>query len=127
MKKSKKIFVLVGEESGDIIASDLIHEMKIQNRDKFNLKFYGVTGPRMKSYGVSTIFDFTEINFLGVSEIISNFFSLKIKLNKLIKNKARLICHVFLKFNCFLLIKTFAASSPDHQIIKYENINFWWH
>ena len=85
MKKSKKIFVLVGEESGDIIASDLIHEIKIQNRDKFDLKFYGVTGPRMKSYGVSTIFDFTEINYLGVSEIISNFFSLKIKLNKLIK------------------------------------------
>ena len=85
MKKSIKIFVLVGEESGDIIASDLIHEIKIQNRDKFDLKFYGVTGPRMKSYGVSTIFDFTEINYLGFSEIILNFFSLKIKLNKLIK------------------------------------------
>ena len=85
MKKSKKIFVLVGEESGDIIASDLIQEIKKQNKDKFDLKFYGVTGPRMKSYGVSTIFDFTEINYLGVSEIISNFFSLKIKLNKLIK------------------------------------------
>ena len=85
MKKSKKIFVLVGEESGDIIASDLIQEIKKQNKDKFDLKFYGVTGPRMKLYGVSTIFDFTEINYLGVSEIISNFFSLKIKLNKLIK------------------------------------------
>ncbi len=85
MKKSKKIFVLVGEESGDIIASDLIHEIKIQNRDKFDLKFYGVTGPRMISHGVSTIFDFTEINYLGVSEIVSNFFSLKIKVNKLIK------------------------------------------
>ncbi len=85
MKKLKKIFVLVGEESGDIIASDLIQEIKKQNNDKFNLKFYGVTGPRMKSIGVSTLFDFTEINYLGVSEIISNFFSLKIKLNKLIK------------------------------------------
>ena len=85
MKKLKKIFVLVGEESGDIIASDLIQEIKKQNNDKLNLKFHGVTGPRMKSNGVSTIFDFTEINYLGVSEIISNFFSLKIKLNKLIK------------------------------------------
>ena len=85
MKKSKKIFVLVGEESGDIIASDLIQEIKKQNNDKFNFKFYGVTGPRMKSHGVFTIFDFTEINYLGVSEIILNFFSLKIKLNKLIK------------------------------------------
>ena len=85
MKKSKKIFVLVGEESGDIIASDLIQEIKKQNKDKFDLKFSGVTGPRMKLFGVSTIFDFTEINYLGVSEIISNFISLKIKLNKLIK------------------------------------------
>jgi len=85
LKKSKKIFVLVGEESGDIIASDLIQEIKKQNKDKLDIKFFGVTGPRMKLFGVSTIFDFTEINYLGVSEIISNFFSLKIKLNKLIK------------------------------------------
>ena len=85
MKKLKKIFVLVGEESGDIIASDFIQEMKKQNNDKFNLKFYGITGPRMKSNGVTTIFDFTEINYLGVSDIISNVFSLKIKLDKLIK------------------------------------------
>ena len=53
MKNSKKIFVLVGEESGDIIASDFIQEIKKQNNDKFNLKFYGITGPRMKSNGVS--------------------------------------------------------------------------
>jgi lipid A disaccharide synthetase len=39
LKKSKKIFVLVGEESGDIIASDLIQEIKKQNKDKFDLKF----------------------------------------------------------------------------------------
>ena len=85
MSKLKKIFVLVGEESGDIIASDLIQEIKKQNNDNFNLKFYGVTGPRMKSHGVFTIFDFTEINYLGVSEIILNFLSLKLKLYKLIK------------------------------------------
>lgn len=46
--------------------------------------------------------------------------------NKLIKNKERLICHVFLKFNCIFVNKTFAASSPDHQIIKYENIKNTW-
>ena len=67
MKKSKKIFVLVGEESGDIIASDLIQEIKKQNKDKLELNFFGVTGPRMKSYGVSTIFDYTKINYLGIS------------------------------------------------------------
>ena len=39
LKKIKKIFVLVGEESGDIIASDLIQEIKKQNNDKFNLIF----------------------------------------------------------------------------------------
>ena len=85
MNKLKKIFVLVGEESGDIIASDLIKEIKKQNKNKFNLEFFGVTGPRMKSNGVSTLLDFTKINYLGISEIMLNFFSLKIKLNKLIK------------------------------------------
>ena len=81
MKKSKKIFVLVGEESGDIIASDLIQEIKKQNKDKFDLKFYGVTGPRMKSHDVLTIFDFTEINYLGVSEIILKLMKLYLMTN----------------------------------------------
>ena len=39
----------------------------------------------MKSFGVSTIFDYAKLNYLGISEIIFNFFSLKINLNKLIK------------------------------------------
>ena len=51
--KKLKNFSLVGEESGDIIASDFIQEMKKQNNDKFNLN-YGITGSRMKSNGVST-------------------------------------------------------------------------
>ena len=76
MNKLKKIFVLVGEESGDIIASDLIQELKKTNKGKFNLEFFGITGPRMRSNGVTTIFDFTKINYLGISEIILNFFSL---------------------------------------------------
>ena len=44
----------------------------------------------MKSCGVSTIFDYTKINYLGISEIILNFFSLKIKLKNLI-NKIKII------------------------------------
>ena len=90
MNKSKKIFILAGEDSGDIIASDLIQEIKKQNKNKFNLKFFGVTGPRMRSSGVFTIYDFTKINYLGISEILLNFFSLKIILNNLIK-KIKLI------------------------------------
>ena len=39
----------------------------------------------MRENGVSTIFDYTKINYLGISEIILNYFSLKIKLHKLIK------------------------------------------
>ncbi len=85
LKKSKTIFVLVGEDSGDIIASDLILEIQKQNKNKFDLKFFGVTGPRMKSIGVSTIFDFTKINFLGISEIALNLFSLKVNLKKLLR------------------------------------------
>ncbi len=85
MNKSKKIFILAGEESGDIIASDLVKEIKNQNKGKFDLEFFGITGPRMKSNGVSTIFDYTKINYFGISDIILNFLTLKIVLNKLIK------------------------------------------
>ena len=117
MNKSKKIFVLVGEDSGDIIASDLIKEINKQNKDKFDLKFFGVTGPRMKSHGVSTIFDYTKINYLGISEIIFNFISLKIKLNKLIKKIKKIKPDILITVDA----KLFSLSLA--KVLKKKNIS----
>ena len=77
--------MLVGEESGDIIASGLIKELKKQITGTYNLKFYGVTGHRLKAIGVHSIFDYSEINLLGFSDVFTNYF-LKKKLSVAVEN-----------------------------------------
>mgnify|MGYP001228925992 FL=1 len=84
IKKYKKIFILAGEESGDIIASDLIKEVKNQIKGEYNLKFYGVTGSRMKSEGVHSVLDYSKINYLGFTDVVLNFLQLKLRLHNLI-------------------------------------------
>lgn len=118
VNKSKRLFILVGEESGDIIASDLIQEIKNQNKDKFELEFFGVTGPRMRSLGVTTVFDFKEINYLGISEILLNFFSLKIRINNLVKKIKVFKPDIMITIDAKLFSLTLAKSLKKNNLSK---------
>ena len=79
MKKKIKIFILVGEDSGDFIASQLIKGFAIKKVK--NIEFHGVTGQRMKKLNVKSVFDFRKINVIGFKEILLNFFVIKKKIN----------------------------------------------
>ena len=111
----------------------MIQEIKKQNEDKLNLEFFGITGPRMKLCGVSTIFDFTKINYLGFSEIIFNFLPLKIKLNKLIKKvksiKPYILITIDAKLFSLLLAKDLKKRniSNDIKLIHVVLPTIWAH
>lgn len=83
--KKFKIFVLVGEESGDIIAADFIKELKKLDKN-ISFEFFGITGFRMKNLGVTSIFDYKKINYLGFLDVILNYIPLKLRLNRLVKD-----------------------------------------
>lgn len=76
-KINSNVFILAGESSGDIHSAKLVEELKLVNTD-FN--FYAVGGNNLKNAGAELLFDFKEINFIGFSAIIKNYFSLKRKL-----------------------------------------------
>ena len=76
-KKKLQIFILVGEESGDLIASGLIKELK-KNYNKMQIDFFGVTGPRMLDLGVKSLLEYNKINYLGFFEVMLNYIPLKL-------------------------------------------------
>jgi lipid-A-disaccharide synthase len=64
----KKIFIVAGEASGDIIGANLINAMQ----DK-NIEFRGIGGQMMQAAGANIIFHYKKISVIGFVEIFYHF------------------------------------------------------
>lgn len=68
-KLNKRIFIVAGEESGDVHGSHLVSEMlKIDPE----LSFYGHGGDKMKMAGVEIIEHITKLSLVGFTEVIKH-------------------------------------------------------
>ena len=63
----KKIFLIAGEASGDVLGARLINALKKQRHD---LEFSGVGGARMAEAGLVSQFPMQEISYMGLAEIL---------------------------------------------------------
>ena len=69
MKYPYKLFLSVGEASGDILAINLMKDLKANPECKF--KFYGIAGERMIKEGdITSIFPSKELSITGYLEIL---------------------------------------------------------
>lgn len=64
-----KIYIIAGEDSGDLHSSNLIKAMQAQQPE---LQFRGVGGDMMKSQGMELVAHIEDINFMGFMEVIKN-------------------------------------------------------
>ena len=78
----KKIFILTGESSGDILASKVIENLKKLNP---NVEYLCVGGENLKKIGIKSIYDLKEITYLGFTNVILNLFKIKKKINETVK------------------------------------------
>lgn len=72
----KKIYVIVGEASGDLHGANLIKELQ----KKQDIEIVGMGGTLMKEAGVKILHDYREVNYMGFVDVISN---LRVILNKI--------------------------------------------
>lgn len=83
-----KIAIVAGEPSGDLIASQLMSDLK--KFDK-NIEFIGVGGPRMEKIGLASLFDFSILSVMGIIDVLKNikklYFCRKKLIDFLIKEK----------------------------------------
>ena len=73
----KKIFVITGEASGDILASKIIEYIDIK---KIDIK--GIVGSKLKNKGIDGPFENKDITFFGITDVISNIIYIKKRLIK---------------------------------------------
>ena len=77
-----KIVVITGEESGDYLGAALLSAL-----DKFynqKLDIYGIGGKALKRKGIKNFYDISEINVMGIVEVIPKIFQIKNIINKTI-------------------------------------------
>ncbi|MBC8174854.1 MAG: lipid-A-disaccharide synthase [Candidatus Marinimicrobia bacterium] len=82
MAEFNKIFIVAGEESGDLHGSALVAELLNRKR---NLAFFGIGGNRMKEAGVSLIHHVDEMALMGFTEVINKYIFLKSAFDDCIK------------------------------------------
>ena len=108
-----KIGIVCGEHSGDRLGAELITELKKTH----DLNLYGVGGPKLEALGVSSLFNFSEINIMGLIDPLVNYRKLSQLRKSLIK--------IFTKEKIDFFI---GIDSPDfnigiHKALKTNHIN----
>ena len=98
----KKIFVLTGEPSGDILASKVIFKLKNSSP---NIEYLSVGGEHLKALGIKSIYDLKEITYLGFTKVLLNVFKINKKINETV-NK-------IIEFSPDIL---FSVDSPDFTL-----------
>jgi lipid-A-disaccharide synthase len=68
----KKVFIIAGEASGDLLGAKLMSEM----HTKGNFRFYGIGGKAMIEEGLESIFPMEKISLMGFLEILPKIFML---------------------------------------------------
>ena len=104
----KKIFILTGEISGDKLASKVITDLKKINP---NIQYLSVGGDNLKSIGIKSIYDLSEITYLGFTEVLLNLFKINRKINQTVKS--------ILDFDPDIL---FTVDSPDFTLRVAERV-----
>ena len=104
----KKIFILTGEASGDKLASKVLKEF-IKNNSQ--VEYLSVGGENLKSLGIKSIYDLKEVTYIGFTNVITNIFKIKKKINETVNS--------IIDFNPDIL---FTVDSPDFTLRVAEKV-----
>ena len=105
----KKIFILTGEPSGDKLAAKVISKLK-KIKDP-NISYTCLGGEELKSLGINSISNLSEVTYLGFTRVALNLFKIKKKINE--------TANKILEFNPDIL---FSVDSPDFTLRVAEKV-----
>lgn len=121
------IFLIAGEASGDVLGGKLIAKLKEKTKsDKefkdHKLELLGVGGENMKSQGLKSLFDMSELSLMGFIEIVPHIPKLLNRINQtaqsIIDTKPDIVVTIDSPDFCFRVIKKLNKNAITHNIKK---------
>lgn len=118
----KKIFIIAGEKSGDLLGSKIL-----KNISKKDFDIYGVGGELMLKSGLEkSLFPMEELSVMGVFEVLPKIFKLLKRIKETAKYIAELKPDIVLTIDspdfCFRVIKQVKKLDKDNNIKKVHFI-----
>lgn len=122
-----KVFIIAGEESGDLLGSKIMKELKTRKKDS-EVEFFGIGGEKMQKEGLSSIFPMHDLSIMGIVEIIPHIPKIlkriKQTVSEIVKIQPDIILTIDAPDFCFRVIKklkktnlkVFEASKKVHMI-----------
>ena len=104
----KKIFVLTGEPSGDKLASKVIAQLK---RSRSDIEYLSVGGEHLKALEIKSLYDLSEVTYLGFTKVLFNIFKIKKKISETVDK--------IIEFNPEII---FSVDSPDFTLRISKNV-----
>ncbi|KAL6518318.1 hypothetical protein OROMI_034019 [Orobanche minor] len=89
-----KVFIVVGEVSGDIIASCFMNSLK--RLSPFPVRFAGVGGLMMSQHGLNSLFPMEDIAVMGIWELLPHLSMFRVRLNEMVESALSFRPHVVL-------------------------------
>lgn len=123
--KPKRIFVLAGEASGDLLGGRLL--TAIRNQADFPVIFVGVGGETMADAGLNSLFPMSDLSHMGLVEVITHLPLIFRRLNQLtryiLETRPDMVVTIDLPDFSFRLAKKLRGSGIPH--VHYTAPTVW--
>ncbi|MAU86299.1 MAG: lipid-A-disaccharide synthase [Rhodobiaceae bacterium] len=123
---SKKIAIIAGEPSGDIMGAELIHEFKYLYN---NIEILGVGGKELSKLGLKSIFPIDRVSYIGPWDIIKNVNTIrkliKITVDTIIRSKPDILVIIDCPEFSHRVAKRVRRISPEIPIVNYVSPTIW--
>ena len=120
----KKIFIITGEASGDKIASEIVSYF-----DKKKYSILAVGSEKLKSKNIKLLFNSSSIAFMGIKDVLINFFNIIKKINYTINSIAIFKPNVILSIDApdfsFRVEKKIKKKFPNIKIVHLVAPTIW--
>ena len=119
----KKIFIVAGEASGDLLGSKLVRELKISNPQ---IEFCGVGGQQMENCGFKSIFPLEDLAVMGFLEVLPHIPKLLKRINQVVEKIQDFQPDILITIDspdfCFRVLKKLKKTADFSKIKKVHLI-----
>ena len=87
-KRRIKVYFVLGEESGDRLAADMVPSLGAQAAQAgHDLELVGLAGPQLQQLGVKSLFDIEDIAVMGFTAVLA-------RLPKIVRRVYQTVSHI---------------------------------
>lgn len=127
MSRPLKVAVIAGEVSGDLLGGDLVAALKAAHDGPVEL--IGVGGDALTVQGLHSLFDFSELSIMGITQVLARLPNLIKRINETAKAIAEARPDVLIIIDSpdftHRVAKKVRAALPDLPIVNYVCPSVW--